>query len=140
VAEPASQDAFKVNNIRDLTGTALRRVRATGATSAATIVHGAGIAGLDAEACAQAIAEGAILGSYRFRKYKFNGDEPTTDLDTLHIVEQDAAKLNALRRGVERGVILGAAACHTRDMANEPANGLPPQAMAGAQALPPTRP
>ena len=130
VAGLGKQDAFKVNNIRDLTATALRRIRSTGATSAATIVHGAGIAGLDAEACAQAIAEGAVMGSYRFRKYKSNGDENSNDIDTLHIVEQDVAKLDAMRRGVERGVILGTAACHTRDMANEPANGLPPQAMA----------
>jgi leucyl aminopeptidase len=136
VAGLGKQDKFGLDTIRNLMGTALRRVRATGAKSAATIVHGAGIAGLDAEACAQAIAEGAIMGAYRFRKYKFNGDENSNDIETLHIVEQDAAKLDALRRGVERGVILGTAACHTRDMANEPANGLPPQVMAErAQAL-----
>ena len=136
VAGLGKQDSFRLNNIRNLMGTALRRIRATGAKSAATIVHGAGIAGLDPEACAQAIAEGAIMGAYRFRKYKFNGDDSSTDVETLSIVEQDKTKLAALRRGVERGVILGTAACHTRDMANEPANGLPPKEMAArAQAL-----
>ncbi len=136
VAGLGKQDSFGLNNIRDLMGTALRRIRATGAKSAATIVHGAGIAGLDPEACAQAIAEGAIMGAYRFRKYKFNGDDNSNEVETLFVVEQDKAKLAALRRGVERGVILGAAACHTRDMANEPANGLPPRALAErAQAL-----
>ena len=66
------------NSIRNVTGTSLRRARATGATSVATILHGAGIAGLDPEACAQAIAEGAIMGAYRFRRYKKGGDEAGT--------------------------------------------------------------
>jgi leucyl aminopeptidase len=62
VAGLGKQDKFTLNTIRGLMGTAVRRVRATSAKSAATIVHGAGIAGLDPEACAQAIAEGAIMG------------------------------------------------------------------------------
>jgi leucyl aminopeptidase len=136
VAGLGKRDKFTLDTIRNLMGTAVRRIRATGAKSAATIVHGAGIAGLDPEACAQAIAEGAVMGSYRFRKYKQNGEDNSNELETLYLVEHDASKLDALRRGVERGVILGTAACHTRDMANEPANGLPPQAMAErAQAL-----
>ena len=36
----------------------------------ATIAHGAGIGGLDPDACAQALAEGAALGLYRFDKHK----------------------------------------------------------------------
>jgi leucyl aminopeptidase len=136
VAGLGKQDAFTLNTVRDLMGTAVRRIRSTGAKSAATIVHGAGIAGLDPEACAQAIAEGAVMGAYRFRKYKHNGDDNSNEFETLHVVEQDSSKLDALRRGVERGFILGTAACHTRDMANEPANGLPPTAMAErAEAL-----
>jgi len=130
VAGLGKQADFNLNTIRDLMGTALRRIRSTGARSAATIVHGAGIAGLDPEACAQAIAEGALMGTYRFRKYKFNGDDNSTDIDTLHVVERDNSRLDALRRGVERGAIMATAACHTRDMANEPANGLTPNTMA----------
>jgi leucyl aminopeptidase len=129
VAGLGKQKAFGYKQIKDLMGTALRRARATGATSVATIVHGAGIAGLDAGLCAQAIAEGAVMGTYRFRRYKFNGNgeqDKLPEVETLTIVENDKAKLQALRRGVERGVILGTAANHTRDLANEPANALPP--------------
>jgi leucyl aminopeptidase len=136
--QTADSNGYK--KIKDLMGAALRRARATGATSAATIVHGAGIAGLDAEMCAQAIAEGAVMGSYRFRRYKYvgngkdgNGDpsaEGLAELESLTIVEQDKSKLRALQRGVERGIIMGTAANHTRDLANEPANELPPKALA----------
>ena len=137
VAGLGKQDKFGANVIRDLMGTALRRARATGATNVATILHGAGIAGLDPAACAQAIAEGAVMGSYRFRRYKdnSNGDDPK-EIGTLTIVESDKSKLAAIRRGVERGRIMADAANHTRDMANEPANALPPVKLAErAQAL-----
>ena len=132
VAGLGKQPDFGYKQIKDLIGTALRRVRAAGGTSAATIVHGAGIAGLDPEQSGQAIAEGAVMGSYRFRRYKSaaagkDGEESNLpEIETLTIVEQDKSKLRALQRGVERGTILGTAANHTRDLANEPANALPP--------------
>jgi leucyl aminopeptidase len=131
VAGLGKQEKFNVNTIRDVMGTALRRARAAGATDVATVLHGAGIAQLDAGQCAQAIAEGAVMGTYRFRRYKdnSNGDE-AQELATLAIVEQDKRKLQAVRKGIDRGRILGQAANHTRDMANEPANELPPAKLA----------
>src|SRR5687767_8731248 len=45
-------DEFSVDKVRDLTASALRRLRSVGCTSVATITHGAGIAGLDPEECA----------------------------------------------------------------------------------------
>ena len=110
VAGLGKQEAFSLNVIRDLMGSGLRRARSAGAKSVATIVHGAGIAGLDPEACAQAIAEAAVMGTYRFRRYKQNGDGDSSDVETLHIVESDDAKLEALRRGVAHGQVLGQAA------------------------------
>ncbi|MDO8616639.1 MAG: leucyl aminopeptidase [Dehalococcoidia bacterium] len=136
VAGLGKQKDFGLDTVRNLMGSCLRRARGASATSVATILHGAGIAGLAPEACAQAIAEGAVMGAYRFRRYKHNEDDTSKDIETLAIVESDAAKLDAVRRGVERGVILGQAANHTRDLANEPANELPPAKFAErAQAL-----
>ncbi len=127
---------FDLNVIRNLMGTATRRARAARARTVATILHGAGIAGLDPAKCAQAIAEGAALGAYRFRKYKDSGEDETPDVETLTIVESDSSKTDAIKRGVEQGIILAQAANHTRDMANEPANELPPAALADrAKAL-----
>ncbi|HEU4760409.1 MAG TPA: leucyl aminopeptidase [Dehalococcoidia bacterium] len=135
VAGLGKQGAFGLDTIRDLTGAAVRRLRRAGATGAATIVHGAGIAGLDAQACAQAVAEGALMGAYRFTVHKQNEDEEKA-IEALSIVERDGSKLEAVRRGVERGRILAEATNHARDLANEPANVLTPTAMAErAQAL-----
>jgi len=130
VAGLGKQDSFNLNVIRHLMGTALRRARMTGAKTVATIVHGAGIAGLETADCAQAIAEGALMGEYRFRKYKSDNDASFGEIETLTIVETDRRKLRAIERGVERGQTMAAAANHTRDMANEPGNELPPTELA----------
>ena len=130
IAGLGKQDSFNFNVIRNLMGTALRRARMTGAKTVATIVHGAGIAGLETADCAQAIAEGALMGEYRFRKYKSVDDPSFSEIDTLTIVESDRRKLRAIERGVERGQTMAAAANFTRDMANEPGNELPPTELA----------
>jgi leucyl aminopeptidase len=123
------QADFGLDTIRDVTGTALRRLRNVGAATVATIVHGGGIAGLDPQACAQAIAEGAVMGLYRFDRLK-KPDQDQKQIDSLTLVEFDESKLSLLERGVERGLILGQAAKHARDMANEPANLFTPSVMA----------
>jgi len=139
VAGLGRQPEFSLNAVRDVTGASLRRLRAAGASTVATIVHGAGIAGLHPEACAQAIAEGAVMGLYRFRRHKkqlSEEEEDGNEIESLALVEFEAGKLDALRRGVERGRILGEAVNHARDMANEPANLFTPAVMAErAQAL-----
>ena len=129
VAGLGKQPEFKLDTVRDITGTALRRLRNASATTVATIVHGAGIAGLEPEACAQAIAEGAVMGLYRFDRLK-EPDEDRKHVDSVTLVEFDESKLEALKRGVERGRILGEATNHAHDMANEPANLFTPAVMA----------
>lgn len=131
VAGLGKQDSFNLNVIRDIVATSLRRARAAGATDVATILHGAGIAGLDPEDCAQAITEGAIMGGYRFKKYKdASSADAIKDIDTLTILESDSSKLDAIKRGVERGQIFAQAACYTRDLASEPGNELFPARLA----------
>ncbi len=129
VAGLGKQSAFNTGSVRDLTGASLRRLRRAGASSVATILHGVGIAGLEVEACAQAITEGAVMGSYRFTRHK-QKDEEATEIESLSIVETDQGKLDAIRRGVERGQVMAGAANHARDMANEPANVMTPTIMA----------
>src|SRR3990170_4866170 len=123
VAGLGKQADFNLDAVRDVTGTALRRLRTTGANSVATIVHGA------------AIAEGAVMGLYRFDRLK-KPEEDQKRIESVILVESDESKLDALKRGVERGRILGEAAKHARDMAHEPANLFTPSIMAErAQAL-----
>lgn len=130
---------FDVDAVRNLSANVIRAVRRTGITKVATIVHGAGIAGLDPEACAQAIAEGAVLGAYRFTKHKGAGaekDDERPEIATLSIVEVDQARVDSLAQAAVRGVVLADATNFARDLANEPSNHLTPTDLAGrAQAM-----
>ncbi|GIW13699.1 MAG: putative cytosol aminopeptidase [Tepidiforma sp.] len=116
--------------MRNLSANVVRALRRPGIRRVATIAHGAGIAGLDAEACAQAIAEGSILGNYRFVKHKSNPGDERAEIEELVIVEFDPVKLAPMERAVERGSILAEATNIARDWANEPSNHLTPTMLA----------
>ena len=74
VAGLGKADSFSLDGVRSVAAESARRLSGIGVESAATIVHGAGIAGLDHKASAQALAEGVVMGMYRFDKYKSNAD------------------------------------------------------------------
>ncbi|HEX5368844.1 MAG TPA: leucyl aminopeptidase [Dehalococcoidia bacterium] len=134
VAGLGKQADFDVDRIRALSGDLARYLRRQRIKNAAMIAHGAGIAGLAPEASATAIAEGTLLGLYRFLRHKKADDDG--ELETLTIVEHDAAKVSLLERGLETGRILAEATNFARDMENEPSNYLTPTDMAEqAQAL-----
>ncbi len=124
------QQDFTLDRVRNLAAGAARYLRRVGVDSFATVVHGAGTGGMEAEACAQAIAEGTILGLYTFKRHKKKKEEDEREVQEVTVVERDASRLRALRRAVEKGRILAEAANFARDMANEPANILTPTEMA----------
>ncbi|MBU1342820.1 MAG: leucyl aminopeptidase [Proteobacteria bacterium] len=81
------------------------------------------LAHLGAEKTAQCIAEGLLLGDYRFLKYKKITKKKTDyiGLKTIRFVCEKA--IATIRKGAKKGVIAARAACEARDMANEPGNG-----------------
>ena len=120
---------FTIDKVRDLSAHIARYMRGRRIGDYATIAHGAGIAGLRADACAQAIVEGAVLGLYRFDRHK-KIDDDAFDVQSMRIVENDHAKTVALAQAAERGVIVADAANFARDLANEPGNILTPTELA----------
>ena len=130
VAGLGQSSEFKLDTVRAVSAETCRYLRRVGVAKVATIAHGAGIGGLDARACGQAIAEGSILGLYRFDKYK-SQDEDSSDIAELAIVESGTgARVEALRAGVADGTVMAQAANLCRDMVNEPANYMTPGRMA----------
>ena len=61
---------FDLRGARNAAATAARKARDLGVKTVATIVHGAGIGGLDPAAAAAALVEGSRLGLYRFDGYR----------------------------------------------------------------------
>ncbi|HEU4963472.1 MAG TPA: leucyl aminopeptidase [Bacilli bacterium] len=122
------QDEFNLARARQVAAIAARATREYKATSLATIVHGAGIGGLNVEQAAQMLAEGTRLGLYEVKSLKQNQTPPA--LTDLIVVEQDAAKHDAIQSGLEAGRIIADAVNFSRDMINEPANILTPTRLA----------
>lgn len=123
------QEEFSQDTVRYVSGEVSRFLRDIGVSRAATVTHGAGIGGLAPQAAAQALTEGALLGLYRFTKYK-SRDEEEKEPEELVLVEMDRSKLPALEEGIARGTVLAEATALCRDMVNEPSNEMTPSRMA----------
>jgi len=122
--EELSQD-----KIRGAAAETCRRLQQKGVDSIATIAQGAGIAGISPESSAQAVTEGALLGTYSFRKH-ITKEAEHGEIKQLSIVTSEQAELPALTRGSNKGKVLAEATNLARDMVNEPANFMTPTGMA----------
>jgi leucyl aminopeptidase len=86
---------------------------------------------LKAGALAQALAEGAVLGAYRFDRYRTKSAKPDEGrISALALVFERGADARAARAGAATGVLLGECQNLARDLSNEPPNKLPPAALA----------
>lgn len=121
-------DAFTTERARQAAATAIRTARKLGGKRVATIVHGAGIGGLDPAKAAQAVCEGTLLGLYRFKKYVSAAAEP--DPQSLTVCELSQDKVASLLRGVDRGIVYAEATNFARDLINEPGNVATPAFLA----------
>jgi len=118
-----------VDKIRGVAGEFCRALRKLNCHKIATILHGAGIGGIELEASAEAIAEGALLGLYSFTKYKKPEYE---DIEEILIVVREKEKVPILEPAIGKGKLVAEATNLARDMVNEPANYMTPSQMAEA--------
>ena len=115
----------------DITLDGLRRAaasiarRATKVTSVVTTLVDAAPASIGAEAAAQAVAEGVLLGAYQFLEYK--SEAKPSELRQVTVVGGADVK-----RGVDRGYLVAHAVIWARDMVNEPAGAKSPAEFAAA--------
>jgi leucyl aminopeptidase len=130
IAGLGKEESFTQETVREVMAGTVRYLRKLGMDRVATIAQGAGIAGLDARSSGQGIAEGSILGLYRFKNYLTKNEDGAGELDELLIVEQESGKLGELEKGVEQGRLMAECAILARDMVNEPANVMTPTRMA----------
>lgn len=129
VAGLGSREKLDLEAIRRASGAAMKTARDTGIQVFHTVVHGAGAGGLDVADCAQAIAEGAILASYSYDRFKSNNGNRKS-VDRLAFLEMDQAKITAIEAGGARGRASGEAGVLARDLAAGPPNLVTPQFLA----------
>ena len=130
VAGLGKQDDFTVNTIRDVAGDVARQLRGLGVKRAATILHGAGIGGVDPEEAAEAVAEGSLLGLYTFRHHMTGDAGNEGKPEELSVMVFDAGNEETVQRGINTGRIFAEAASLARDLANQPANEMTPTRLA----------
>ncbi len=123
------KEELSPDKIRNAVAETCRLLRQKGVESMATTVLDAGTAGISPETAAQAITEGALLGTYLFRQHITKAAEHG-QIKQLTIVEADATRLPLLEKGCHQGRVLAEATNLARDMVNEPANYMTPAHMA----------
>ena len=129
IAGLGKRQDFNVDKIRGVAGEFCRALRKLNYHKIATILHGAGIGGIESEASAEAIAEGAPLGLYSFTKYKKPEYE---DIEEILIVVREKEQVSILEAAIGKGKLMAEATSIARDMVNEPANYMTPSQMAEA--------
>lgn len=74
------------------------------------------------------MAEGVILGNYKFDKYI--KDKKENPVNNVYLIGSNADEIMDINKGIEEGNVLSKATLLARDMVNEPANVLTPAKLA----------
>jgi leucyl aminopeptidase len=81
----------------------------------------------------QALAEGAVLGGYRFDVYRGESeDDGDSRVTAFSLLLERGSNLRSARSAAKRGVVLAESQNVARQLSNEPANALPPAELASA--------
>src|SRR3989441_6430720 len=118
------RDAYKTQQVSQMAGTAARFLRSKNAKSVAIIPRAEG----DVEKVSQSVIAGAIMGLFEPDKYRTK-DKEKRELSRV-VVAIEGADEKVLKRGAERGRIIGESVNFTRDLANEPGVFMTPTILA----------
>ncbi len=130
-------EGLDLEGVRQASAAAVRAALERGASTVATIVHGAGIGGLDPAQAAEATTLGGLLADYRFDEHKSEPDgedAAPTRLAELILVERDEGRMAQVQAGAEAGAAIAAGITLARDLSNHPANTATPTYLAEAAA------
>lgn len=121
---------FELDRARVAAGAAVAEAKRIKAKSMATIIHGAGAGGLKVPEAAQALVEGSVIGSYKYKGYASEKDDSAFAIEDLTIVELSHVKVKSINQGIKIGQIMAEAVNNTRDLVNAPANKVTPTYLA----------
>jgi len=119
------EDAVSPDSWRVAAAAAAQQAKKLGLEAWCMSLHGAD----ESADVAQAVVEGAILGSYSYDALKSEQDDlksPPTEV----LLAVDAGEAAAAQEGAQRGAIIGQATNLARDLVNAPANYMTPSLLA----------
>ena len=118
---------LSLNRIRQAAGRASSALRSAGAGN---IVIAADGFGLDDEERAQALTEGAMLGLYRFLRYKTAEENRKKEVRAVSLLTERAASAKAMQRGAKAGEVIARSTMMVRDMVSSPPVDMTPAIVA----------
>jgi leucyl aminopeptidase len=121
---------FDLDKARIAAAAAIKEAKRIKAKTVATIVHGAGVGGLENDEAAQALVEGSLIGAYKYKGYVTLDKESALAVEELIIIELQKSKILAITAGVKTGEIIAAAVNNARDLVNAPASHVTPTFLA----------
>lgn len=120
---------FDLTHVRELSSKVAKKCESIlKAKKVCSVLFGAGVAGLDPKKCACSVAEGVLLGAYKFDKYKSKKNDE--GIDQFHIVEIDEDVAFIGQKGLEQGKLIAEATNFARNLGNEPAAYATPSKLA----------
>jgi len=115
-----------LDRIRQAMGTASKKVRQTGAQTYSAPVMGTEALKASYAEIAQAMVEGAILGSYRFNHYRSDDRRGAKNIKSITLLANNSEQINEIKIGARRGEASAEATSLARDLCNHPANIMTP--------------
>lgn len=112
-----SRQGNRSERVRQAAARAVQRAREAGCER---VAFDAAI-GEDSEETARACIEGALMGLYRFTRYKTGNGDHAREVKALVLYVEHRAE-TAARSGARLGTIVGEAVNQVRDLGNQPAN------------------
>lgn len=126
---------FTLNRLRELSSKVIQKCNSLkNSKKVISVLHGAGIGGFDPEQSARMIAEGTIIGSYNFDKYKSEkAKKYVSEFVIIDMVEENCQKALV---GAAAGSIVAKAVNFARNLSNEqPAYATPTKLAEIAQSF-----
>ncbi|MBK5280844.1 MAG: leucyl aminopeptidase, partial [Nitrospiraceae bacterium] len=118
-----------LETIRQAMGSAAKRVRRAKVGSYTVVLPTVPPGGMSWVEVAQAMVEGAILGSYQFTVYR-TAATSEQDVAGMRILIPKKGQLRQVTEGIRRGVATAEATVFVRDLCNHPSNILTPTRVA----------
>ena len=130
---------FKLDTVRKAGGCLVRIAREAKANKVVTILHGAGVGGLQTDEAAEALAEGLLLGSYEFKYHFGTGrkeEMKSKGPKDVLILETEKSKIKPAMQGLAKADILSRATSFARDLVNtSPRHMTPIELVTAAKTL-----
>lgn len=122
------EDKIDLQKLRRAAGSAVRRAATKKASSVCLAVPR--LRRIKTPASAQALAEGAVLGGYRFDRHRAAQKDGPGDVETVRLAYERLPDAGPTRSAAKRGVVIATGQNLARDLSNEPPNVLPPAGLA----------